>query len=179
MQEQRGLVEQPLGRLDALDDDAARERVQLRVLLRRQLASGEDHHRHIRQRRRSSLMRSSTSKPDMSGSRRSSTTQSHGCSLRAASAAAPVSAVDDVDIVVPEQLPDAQLLGRVVLDDEQALAARRRVRLDRDSAASRPSVVVGLVTNENAPRARPCWRSSSSVTICTGMCRVRDPASAG
>ena len=26
--------------------------------------------------------------------------------------------------------------------------------------------------NENAPRARPCWRSSSSVTICTGMCRV-------
>ena len=30
VQEERGLVEQPLGRLDALDHDAARERVQLR-----------------------------------------------------------------------------------------------------------------------------------------------------
>jgi len=30
------------------------------------------------------------------------------------------------------------------------------------------------VTNENAPRASPCWRSSSSVTICTGMCLVSE-----
>jgi hypothetical protein len=43
----------------------------------------------------------------------------------------------------------------------------------RESAASRPLALVGLVTNANAPRARPCWRSSSSVTICTGMWRVR------
>src|SRR5580693_1263584 len=41
-----------------------------------------------------------------------------------------------------------------------------------DSATSSPSVVVGLVIKLNAPRARPCWRSSSSVTICTGICRV-------
>ena len=33
-------------------------------------------------------------------------------------------------------------------------------------------MVVGLVMNEKAPRASPCWRSSSIVTICTGMCRV-------
>ena len=44
--------------------------------------------------------------------------------------------------------------------------------LMRASAASTPSVVVGLVTNENAPRASACWRSSSSVMICTGMWRV-------
>jgi hypothetical protein len=44
--------------------------------------------------------------------------------------------------------------------------------LMRESASAMPSRVVGLVTNENAPRARPCWRSSSSVTICTGICRV-------
>ena len=44
--------------------------------------------------------------------------------------------------------------------------------LIRASAASTPSVVVGLVTNENAPRASACWRSSSSVMICTGMWRV-------
>src|SRR6476659_6119429 len=44
--------------------------------------------------------------------------------------------------------------------------------LIRVRAASTPSVVVGLVTNEKAPRARACWRSSSSVMICTGMWRV-------
>src|ERR1700743_2644033 len=41
-----------------------------------------------------------------------------------------------------------------------------------DSAAATPSVVVGLLTKENAPRASACWRSSSSVMICTGMWRV-------
>ena len=61
----------------------------------------------------------------------------------------------------------------IVLDDQQALAPRLGVFLDARQAPLRaPSVVVGLVTNENAPRASPCWRSSSSVTICTGICRV-------
>ena len=36
----------------------------------------------------------------------------------------------DVDVVVAEQLRDAQLLGGVVLDDQQPLAPRRRVGLD-------------------------------------------------
>ena len=49
VQEQRRLVEQPLGRLDALDHDAAGQRVQLRVLLGRQLAAGEHHDRHVAQ----------------------------------------------------------------------------------------------------------------------------------
>ena len=80
-------------------------------------------------------------------------------------------AVDDLDVVVAEQLDDAHLLGLVVLDDQQALAARLRVVLDpRQRASLEPSVVVGLVRKEKAPRARPCWRSSSSVTIWTGMC---------
>ena len=84
---------------------------------------------------------------------------------------------DDVDVVVAEQLADAHLLGGVVLDDQQPLAARRRVRLDAgERGVAAPSVVVGLVTNEKAPRARPCWRSSSRVTICTGMWRVPGPA---
>jgi len=42
-----------------------------------------------------------------------------------------------------------------------------------DKAALTPSVVVGLLTKENAPRAKACWLSSSSVMIWTGMCRVR------
>ena len=80
---------------------------------------------------------------------------------------------DDLDVVVAEQLADAQLLGRVVLDHQQPLAARLRVVLDlRQRRRRRLRVVVGLVTKEKAPRARPCWRSSSSVTICTGMWRV-------
>ncbi len=33
-------------------------------------------------------------------------------------------------------------------------------------------MLVGLLRNENAPRAKPCCLSSSSVTICTGMWRV-------
>ena len=37
---------------------------------------------------------------------------------------------DDVEVVVGQQLLDAQLLGGVVLDDQQPLAARRRVGLD-------------------------------------------------
>ena len=41
MQEQRRLVEQALRQFDALDHDAARHGVELRVLLRRQLAAGE------------------------------------------------------------------------------------------------------------------------------------------
>ena len=50
MQEQRRLVEQALGRFDALHHDAAGHGVQLRILLRRQLAAGEHHDRHVRQR---------------------------------------------------------------------------------------------------------------------------------
>ena len=42
----------------------------------------------------------------------------------------------------------------------------------REIANSSPSLVVGLVMNEKAPRASPCWRSSSMVTIWTGMWRV-------
>src|SRR5260221_539312 len=61
-----------------------------------------------------------------------------------------------------------------------ALSSTMRSRLRRglayslicDSAAATLSVVVGLLTKENAPRASACCRSSSSVMIWTGMCRV-------
>ena len=46
------------------------------------------------------------------------------------------------------------------------------ILLDAGQSRSKPFGVVGLVTKENAPRARPWCRSSSSVSICTGMCRV-------
>ena len=130
MQEQRGLVEQPLRRLDALHHDAARHGVQLRVLLGRQLAAGEHHDRHVGRATSSRLISSSTSKPVMSGRRRSSTTQSYCCSRRLVSALAAGAGGVDLDVVVAEQLADAHLLGRIVLDHEQPLAARLGVLLD-------------------------------------------------
>ena len=50
MQEQRGLVQQPLGRLDPLDHDAAGHGVQLCLFFGRQLPAREDDHRKVRQR---------------------------------------------------------------------------------------------------------------------------------
>ena len=50
MQEQRGLVEQPLGRFDAFDHDAARHGVEVGILLGAQLAAGEHDDRHVGQR---------------------------------------------------------------------------------------------------------------------------------
>ncbi len=42
----------------------------------------------------------------------------------------------------------------------------------RSNAFSSSSVVAGLTRYENAPCDRPCWRSSSTDSICTGMWRV-------
>ena len=92
MQKQRGFVEQPFRRFHALDHDASGHGVQFRVFLDRELPAGEHHDRNIGQ--RSSLrIRSSTSKPLMSGSRKSSTTQSQGLSRKVESAPAPVPVV--------------------------------------------------------------------------------------
>ena len=75
MQEQRRFVEQPLRRFDAFHHDAACHGVDPGVLLGRQLPPGEDDDRESDS-AGSTFICSSTSKPDMSGSRRSSTTQS-------------------------------------------------------------------------------------------------------
>ena len=52
-----------------------------------------------------------------------------GRSAIATSAASPVGD-DNLDVLVPQELPDAHLLGGVVLDDQQAFASRCRVCLD-------------------------------------------------
>ena len=51
VQEQRRLVEQPLGRLHVLQDDALGHRLELRLLVGGQLLAGEDDHGHVGQRR--------------------------------------------------------------------------------------------------------------------------------
>ena len=118
-------------------------------------------------------IRSSTSKPLMSGRRRSSTTQSQGSSRKVESAPAPVPVVT---ISMSSWSSSSLMLIR-----SAALSSTINRRLRRGlayslicaSAALTPSVVVGLLTKENAPRASACWRSSSSVMTCTGMWRVR------
>src|SRR5215471_21521752 len=47
MQEQRSLVEQPFRRFDVFDYDAARQLVEPRILLDRQLAAGKDYDREV------------------------------------------------------------------------------------------------------------------------------------
>jgi hypothetical protein len=66
---------------------------------------------------------------------------------------------------VSEQSFDAEPLRRIVLDDQEPLAPGRGVFADVVIAAARPSVVVGLVTNANAPCERPWCQSSSRVSI--------------
>ena len=129
MQEQRGLIEQPLGGFDALDHDAARHGVELRVLLRREFAAGEHHDRHFRERRIGAdllqhLEARHVRQPQVENDAVARLLAQRCERLRAGADR------NDLDVVVAEQLGDAHLLGRIVLDDEQTLAARLGVFLD-------------------------------------------------
>ena len=68
---------------------------------------------------------SSTSKPDISGSFKSSTTQSTGSLAQLRQRLGAGFGGRDLDVLVAEQFRDALALGLVVLDQQQALAARR------------------------------------------------------
>ena len=129
VQEQRGLVQQPLRRFDTLDDDAASNRMQLGVLFRRQLAAGEHDDRDVGERRIvadrfEELEARHVGQPQVEH-------DAIGRLLvqcRERLLAGPRRR--EVDVVMPKQLGDAALLGRVVFDDQQALAARLHVILD-------------------------------------------------
>ena len=91
-----------------------------------------------------------------------------------ARASRPSDGRNDLDVVVAEKLVDAQLLGRDCPRRPGGACGRglaySLIRVERRLDAL--AVVVGLVTKEKAPRASPCWRSSSRVMICTGIWRV-------
>ena len=128
VEEERRLVEQPLGRARVLDDDRLGVALQPRLLALRQLL------RRCRRSpaggaKRSSLFTfSSSAKPVIFGSFRSSTMQSNGgCSSSAASA----SSVEPTATISTSPSPPTSstidvALRLVVLDDEQALARRGR-----------------------------------------------------
>ncbi len=66
----------------------------------------------------------------MSGSRKSSTTQSAGCPAQVGERRFAGLHELQIDVVVAEKLRHADLLGLVVLDDQQALAPRLGIGLD-------------------------------------------------
>ena len=98
--------------------------------------------------------------------------QSQGSRRSTRNASAPVPAVT----ISISSWPSSSVM--LICSVRSSSTTSRRLRrgwaysLMRANAASTPSVEVGLVTKANAPRAMPCWRSSSSVMICTGICRV-------
>ena len=109
----------------------------------------------------------------MSGSRRSSTTQSNGAALHASRALPCRCAPPRSRCPRGRAVARSLALDVVVLDHQQPLGARRVKSTMRSNAVSSPSVVGDLTRYEKAPCESPCWRSSSALMICTGMWRVR------
>ena len=158
MQEQRGFVEQALGRFDALHDNAARHRMQLRILVGREFAPGEDDNRRGRQRfvvtqALQNLEARHVGQPQIEHD------TIGGLLLQPRQGGRAGIDRFDVDVVVSKKLGDAELLGRIILDDEQALAAmfdkgldagerslepfgRRRLVEEGESAAREPVLLV-------------------------------------
>ena len=127
VQEERGLVEQPLGRLDALDHDAARERVQPRVLLGRELLAGEDDDRQVAAAsRRRGCARAPRSPTCRAAAGRAPRSRTRALAQRVERLRARSPTVTISTSSWPSSSVMLDLLGRVVLDHEQPPAARRR-----------------------------------------------------
>ena len=90
--------------------------LQLRVLVGRQLLAGEDDDRQIAPARDATACARSSSKPVMSGSRRSTTQHSNGRSFMHLERLGAGADGRDLDVVVHQQLDDALPLDVVVLD---------------------------------------------------------------
>ena len=150
VQEQRGLVEQPVRRLHVLDDDRFGQPPQLGLLLLRQLLAGVDDDRDLRQPR----ARPSSSRAGRSRSCRRARGRGPGsrtfCASSAASASAPVATAVRLHVAVADQLDDALALDVVVLDDQQVADLAVDEAGDRGEAPAR------------APRVRPAWPGAPS-----------------
>ena len=129
VQEQGRLVEQTLRRLDAFHHDAARHGVKLRILLRRKLAAGEDHHGNV-----GNLRFGLDGLQNVeAGHVRQAKIENHAIDVAGPQKIERLAARaggNDLDVVVAEQRRNADLLGFVVLHDEQALAAQPGKLLD-------------------------------------------------
>ena len=145
VQEQRRLVEQPLGRFDALDHDAARHGVQLRILFGRQLAAGEHDDRQVGERRR---RRGSAPAPRSPTCRAAADRAPRNRPAARAAPRAPRRRCPTVTMSMSSWPSSSVMLScsaAIVLDDQQPLAARLGVVLDARRAPPR------------APRSSSAW----------------------
>ncbi len=152
VQEQCGLVEQAFGRFHALDHDRARHGVQPRVFLRRKLAAGEHHDRQVHQRR----LLSDLLQHVEAGHIGQAQVEHHAIDQLLAQQNERLLAGfrrHDVDIVAAQQLRDAEPLGGVVLDHQQAAATRRGEILDARERLLQ-SVGAGRLAQEGERAAR-------------------------
>ena len=123
VQEQRGLVEQPLHRRDVLDDHGLREAVQALLVLLGQLAARVDDHGQA------AVPRVGLDPLDQLEARHARAAGDRARRSRRASASSDCEralARDDrggLDVAVADQIADRLALDRIVLDDEQLLDA--------------------------------------------------------
>jgi hypothetical protein len=111
VQEERRLVEQPLGRLHAFQNDALRHLAQLRFFVLRELATGENDDRISRSCGSFCTSRSS-SNPEMSGQPQVEHDAVEVRSRMSCERFGSGAHRSDLDVVVPDQLLDAHALGR-------------------------------------------------------------------
>ena len=162
------------GDFHTLDDNTACHAMQLRIFVQRELLAGEYDYRKVRQHRIVADRLRARRSPTCPGVWRSSTAQSICCSRNIFRASAPVLAVTTIDVVVAEQFGNTELLSAAVFDHQQAPAPR--LYKVGDPGDSRLKIIgcrgLGNKRERSASKTVLC-RSSSRVTICTGMCRVK------
>ncbi len=129
VEKERRLVQQTFRRLNALNDDAARQDAEAGVFFRRQFLPGKNYHGQVGQRWRipEPLQDFKTIHIRKAQVKHHAIERSLFCrGQRFCSGRSN----RNVNVVVTEQFPDADLFRRIVFDNQQSLAARRRVFLN-------------------------------------------------
>ena len=160
VQEQRGLVEQPLRRLHVLDDDRLGQPPQLGLLLLRQLLAGVDDDRNLRQLRARLHLLEQLEAAHVARARGRAPGSRTRCCSSAASASAPVATA----VVFTSPLPiSSTMLWR---STSSSSTTSRFLTL----RSMNPSIVREGAAR--APRARPAWRGTPSRRA---ACRAAPP----
>ena len=152
MEEKGGFVEQSLGRFDALHHHAASERVNPSVFVRRQFlpvktTTGKSLSAGVSRRR------SRTSKPDISGRPQ---IEHHTIELARYGERSGLPARSKrrkYDVIVGQQFPDAELLGRIIFDNQEVLLVRGRIAFERVERRIQP-LFCGRLREEREGAAR-------------------------
>src|SRR5271170_1457606 len=134
MQEQRGLIQQAFGRFDTLDHNATRERMQTSIFFRRKFLAGEYDDRKVTQRRSVAEALQHVEAGDI-GQAKVEHDAIEGLVIDGLDRLLATGNNHDVNVVIAEELLDAELLGRIVFDDQQALSSRSGILLDTGQRA--------------------------------------------